>query len=560
MGTPRQADWPLRAAIVLAVLGPLVATSSYFPAQDEPNHLFTYHALQELSIGGSFLHRFFFARLAGHVTYIAVERLVLALARILPLAVADRAMVMLLIVAFPLSVIYFLRKVSPGTPFVLVAPILAFNWLLHMGFWNQLYGYVAMFLVLGYAIPRLERLRVRGFILIGFLFVVLTVVHPLVLVFSLGVLGLCALVLPPAGSRARALGRVMAAAAPALILFAWASITDLSGNQMVPVGEPYAPVMWQTIPRRVTYFFGRIFFSLRPSALPVVALLFGLLVVGVLSTFAMRNVRRAPDGAIELELGRRDVMLGVAGLCYMGYLLVPETVGQPLSCISERLPLLTVIFLVAWLPTPGVIWRRRLVVALTGAAAFLLVENFLYVRQWNQVLRGYTSAEDRVSPGARVLPVFFDTVGAVPAPAFPMVQAWAYYAVSRDAVGPYSFAYQPHTAIGFLRDPYVAELPNPGEYWAESRQKDGAAAGDWRPDVTQDQERADSYHTLLDYGRRYDYVLTWRAPDAFLAEAAQEGFTTEVTDGHMCLLLPPGKSDPPPQPMAEVTPAVPWNL
>jgi hypothetical protein len=561
MSAPTRAAvrWPVRLAIALSLVGPVVAASSYFPAQDGPNHLFIYHAVQELTRPGAYLGHFFYARLAGHYTYVAVEHLVLLLASFMPLAVADRVTVMLAMVALPLSIIYCLRRLNPRAPeYTLAAPLFGSNWLLHMGFWNQIYGTTVCFLALGYALPSVDALDGWQMVATGALLFAATVVHPLAAITAMGVLGLGALLAAPARARLRAVGRVTLASAPGLLLFAHATVADMSGRELVPLGLPVPSLSFETIPKRALLFFGHVFMSARPWALAVEGLLFLLLGGAVLAALRSRLQRNGEGSA--LEWSRADMPLGVAAALYLLYLILPETIGRPLAYVPERLPLVILVLVLAWLPPLPRPQRRAVSALLVAAAAFFLIENTAYVRQWNRVLRAYTGGADRLAVGARVLPVYFDTVGETRALAYPMVQAWGYYAVSRDLVSPYTFGYQAHTAIGFHPDVYLAELGNPGEFYAMASEKYGPGWDDAGPDLTVAQSRDRVYARLLEWGRRYDYLLAWRPPDRFVALAAAQGFTTVYATGHVLILRPPGRADPPPRAGTWPISAVPWNL
>jgi hypothetical protein len=531
----------IAVAIALSVVGVAVALHPYFPAQDGPQHLLTIHLEQELRDPATPLQRYYYPRLQHHWTYLGMELSVLALARLVPLAVADRLMVIGLALGFALALIYLLRRANPGSPLLLLAaPALQWNWLFHMGFWNLILGYTLALFAVGAVVPRLERLRRRDVV---FLFVVLTAVgavHPFALAFAVGVLVMLAALRPGRGRRLAAVLRVGAAALPGVAIVARGLAVDLRASEIMPAAEAAPAVAWSTVGHRLLYFPARICFGSSRYALALYGLLGAGVAVCAASAARERWRARARDRSAASVSGA-DAMLAVAAAAFVGYLFLPHQLGQTVSFVADRQAVFVLVLFLAWLPVPAWAGRKTAIAAVT-AVVLLQAASFAYVRQWNRVLREFTSGAPRVSEGARILPMVFDTTGEIPTFAFPLIEAWSYYAVERDAVSPYSFAAGPQVGVGYRRDAFERELPHHGLYEAER--------GRGEPATTR---------ALLGDARAYDYALLWRAPAAFLATARGEGFTTAFENGRLILLRPPGRGDPAPVRGLHPVPATPWR-
>ena len=144
---------------------------TYFPTQDGASHIYNSYVLKEYHKHENYrLREVYELRLTLFPNWTSHAFLAL-LMYVFPPIVCEKILITLCIGLLPLSLFYFLNSVQKGkTLFGLVGFIFAYNYLLHMGFYNFVLSMSLFFFTLGYWWRRREELTLAN---IGVMYVLL---------------------------------------------------------------------------------------------------------------------------------------------------------------------------------------------------------------------------------------------------------------------------------------------------------------------------------------------------------------------------------------------------
>ena len=144
---------------------------TYFPTQDGASHIYNAYVLKEYHKHENYrlrevyeLNLTLFPNWTSH-TFLAL------LMYVFPPIICEKILISICIGLLPLSLFYFLKSVQKGkTIFALVGFIFAYNYLLHMGFYNFVLSMSLFFFTLGYWWKRRNELTIAN---IGILYALL---------------------------------------------------------------------------------------------------------------------------------------------------------------------------------------------------------------------------------------------------------------------------------------------------------------------------------------------------------------------------------------------------
>ncbi len=144
---------------------------AYFPTQDGASHIYNAYVLKEYHKHENYrlrevyeLNLTLFPNWTSH-TFLAL------LMYVFPPIICEKILISICIGLLPLSLFYFLKSVQKGkTIFALVGFIFAYNYLLHMGFYNFVLSMSLFFFTLGYWWKRRNELTIAN---IGILYALL---------------------------------------------------------------------------------------------------------------------------------------------------------------------------------------------------------------------------------------------------------------------------------------------------------------------------------------------------------------------------------------------------
>jgi hypothetical protein len=499
------------SAVVMAVLPWTIA---YWPGQDTPNNLAIAHILGRLGEAGNPFEAFFTADLTFK-PYVAQHVATLALGNLVGLVTADRVVTSTLIIAFPAALWLLNRSIAPGRwqSTALMVP-LASSWFLFKGFYGFLMAAYAGLIAVALYWDAADRNGRSAWIrLVGASILMLTsaLAHPIVP----GLL-LIALVLKelPSLFRSGTFVRLTAVAVPVTLMmlgsFANWFVSQIAASDLESSVE-YAG-------------FFRSLWNLIDS-----------------HSVTLSQWELAIRGVIVLTLliaaGRKLVVTGLSGMgvdqsigrLIVGFVLL--YLALPTHAWTGHIAARAGFFLVIWcslaadLPSWMTSGRRigwSVLIACIGLTALQRYEGGRESRQMESMI----SLESRIRQGATLLPVFFK-FGVTSGSVSPLLHAWGYMTVRRDAVTPYVFAFEGFRPLLYRDGERQRRLPSPGEGAAASALKmcPGNLSGELREDCVI--RRRNTYREVLDTAAAYDHVLVFKPPPEFVELARSRFFRIE---------------------------------
>ncbi len=383
----RDPDLLLFVALLVLQVVPLWAFRC-FPSQDGPTHLENAVILRDYARPDRPLLREFYTlsdrfhpNWFGHLALVG-------LMTVLPPLLAEKVLLTGYVILLPLGLRYALEGVRQGAGWLAVLgfPFVG-NFLFHMGFYNFCWSLALFPFVAGYYIRHWQSFGVRQSLVLGLLALLLYFCHPVGLAaagLTVGVLALAWI-----GLGRRLLGPVLAFV-PAVALGA------------AFVGRQGGGAVWQT-PRLVLW--DRLWqMEMLVSYVNLERLFTEALFCGLVVLTGLVIASRWRTRAVE----RRDCLLAVAGAMFAAYFAAPTELSGG-GFVEPRLALLAFLTLILWLGVhPFSRTLKHLVqAAATVIALGLLTLHVFAMRQLNEYLTDYLSAQPHVEPNRTLLPLVF---------------------------------------------------------------------------------------------------------------------------------------------------------
>jgi hypothetical protein len=542
------------AVLSLANLIPIWAFR-YFPGQDTPNHLYATEVLRLLlgapgtvvppALGQAFVP---LLSLKTNVTFFA---LMLGLGHLgASVALAHRLVLSAYAVTLPLAALYAARAAAPrSSPMALLFLPLTWNWFAMQGLYNYVLSLPPALIWLG-IIARDGGRPMRGAAL------ALAAAALAVYLSHLGTFVALVVVTGvriawPDDSTELPLTRRLSSAAPlalcllpTFVLAGWSVIMGLSIPH--PPAEPTVSALeGYNVLEAAGSFFVEFAVRYHPWELailgPPLALLIGL-PVGAAMAARRRRLGQRESGVGDPEARAPRWPLRAAALLVTLYFILPHIVLG--SDASPRLRPIVVFCLFCYggvvLAAAG---RRRIAaIALVSGLASVAALSLSFARL-NHDLDDFTSGIPAVREGARLYPMVFDPRD----PSVlvkPFIHAWGYYGLARHVVTPFAFAWH-ESRFPYRYRRLPLHLPE-SDFPADAEDEPYAlvegrlceAERRLSPSQSCAEIRRRAEERLATLGASYDYVLTWAAPEDFLAVLRRRGYRTLCVRGAMALLAP----------------------
>lgn len=497
-GSNARSAWPATAASgVLFWAAVLIEVAQilpiwlihYFPTQDGPSHLANAAVLA--GYGQHALYREYFRLSLLPVPNWFSHASLAVLLHVVPPVAAEKLLVTLYVVLFPLAIFYFLAAVRgrPAPLLGLLGFVFMFNYLLYKGFYNFSFSVPFYFFSVGYWWKHRSQLGAREAVTLGALLLLTYFCHLVGFVLAVATIALLALpALRRSGWRQRL--ALVLALAPSLGLTVWyLSGRPLGLGARWSVGRLYDYLIHMR--SLVSYDAGR----------PVPELLMWLLLALFLYTVVERlNLAggRPAHRRGELRLRRTDAFYAVFALVLVIYFVAPDGMSGG-GFLSPRLSLFPFLVLLPALSEPrrGPL-RAAFGVAIVAITAIQLGLNVRYDRTLSGDLDDYTSGMSAVEPGRTFVSLSFHDTGSL---------AGNHIGVFEHAIGYYAA----RTAGVDLED-YEGDTN-----YFPVRFNPALRLGIDRPDPDVLRTRPDAFDPAR-YVDRVDYVVTWyMPPDAAVA-------------------------------------------
>lgn len=348
---------PLIFLLVVLVNASVLVIHPLFPTVDGPAHLYNAHLISELLRGGEGAIYDFFMLNPQPIPNWMGHFLLVFFGWFLKAALAEKAVLLIYAIGFPLSFRYFLQRVSGRTlPAFLVLPFV-FSYLFYHGFYNFLLGLVFMFLTLGYWYRNdWNGLRPKKIIILFLLFTTLYFSHITLFAFAGLILGLHILVL----SLVKKTG--LKSAFKQLSSLLLATFIPLVFAVVYTIGSHHQTVYkyldLDTLSRWIKE--AGIIISVNktvemPFAQKLMYLFFGIAAIGLFVRFVhfenhLRQSWQQRIFTLRSWLAKGDFWLLIFLILVAMYLKLPDADGAA-GYISARISLLLFLFLIVWLST-----------------------------------------------------------------------------------------------------------------------------------------------------------------------------------------------------------------
>ncbi len=394
----RSAVERLCAAATAAALVP-IWLFPYFPTQDGPSHLYNAFVLAHyFDAGSQLVHNYFVLnlRLFPNWTTYAIQALLI---RIAPPLIAQQVVLSLCVVSIPGAVLYLQKSFrSAADPSALLGVLLAYSYVLFMGFFNFVAGAALFAFTVGFFWRRRASEGPRRhtmLVVLYALFIATYLSHALAFAAALMAIA----ILAASERRWRSLVEIAPAAAVGLL----DAISRVSG---APARRSFS---WHL--RQLTTFFAAGYIAVSAAVLLIVA-------IGM----AVAIVRRHA-GAMAI----------VSAVLFAGYFLAPwgYTAGGWIQAgwINERLLFLTVLTLPAWIELP---WPAISAALLSLAIAAHLAITSIEIARWNGEIGAVARLASVIQPHATVRTIF--PMSGVTPQVTPTLHLTGYLALRPDVV------------------------------------------------------------------------------------------------------------------------------
>jgi len=389
---PRTAVERLCAAATAAALVP-IWLFPWFPTQDGPSHLYNAFVLARYGDAASVVVRSYFQLNLRLFPNWTTYFLMAPLTRILPPLVVQQIVLSICVISIPAAVVYLQKSFKPAAdPTALLGVLLAFSYVLFMGFFNFVIGAALFAIATGFWWRRRNGRYLYG--LYGLL-IAIYLSHGLA--FAVTLLGIAIL------AAVERRWRVFVELAPAFILFLLDALTR-------PQGQPlFRSFRWHL--RQLVAFFAA-------GHIAIAAMTLAIVTIAIIAAF----VRSRPNPAAI-----------VSAVLFLAYFVVPwrymaEGTVQA-GWINERLLFLTILTLPAWivLPRPSVSIPLLLIAigAHIGATS-------LQVARINGYIRDITRCAALIRPHTTIQ-TFFPMADVTPQ-VTPTLHLTAYLGLQTDVV------------------------------------------------------------------------------------------------------------------------------
>lgn len=418
--------WGLAPLLVAAALeGAAIVPFRYFPSEDGPTNVASATIMARYTDGfRTYFHLDWFPK------FDMLWQLLLAgMSRVVPVLVAERVLLVALIVALPVAGWWAVRGVRSDAGWVayLLLPV-SIGWFLHAGYYGFCLGVVLFFVVIGWWV-RLDRRpsprRLAGLAALLTLTYLAHVLPFLAAIACITAVTLWRAVIEHDAAARRALGRIALCAAPGLaLLAAYVATRDHgSGTSRLSLRELATGLVTM---RPVLASFGR------------VDQLGGVLVAATAGIAFLYSVRPSAFRAVARAGG---AWLACAVAILVLYVAVPDRIGDG-GNISARLSLfglLAVVLFLAHAPRNNAARAAVVGASLVAAALITTAHIFGYVGL-NRDIAELTSVASHLPSGATVVPLnATQGQGGVPGLTTslwtrPLIQATGYLVAERRVV------------------------------------------------------------------------------------------------------------------------------
>ena len=373
----------------------------FFPSQDGPSHLYNAQILREFTNPNYDFHQYYQLHLALFPNWLA-NLLEWAFLYIVPALIAEKLLLTVYVIAFPLSFFYLLDAVQPGRNLTgFISFLFIFNFLLMKGLYSYALAIPLFFLTLGYWWRNKEHLGWKEIVLCNLLVALIFLGH--LVPYLLAVLSLGLLALVYFRRRIRPILLTAACILPSGILPIYYLLTSSSiGSKLTSAQFTSVLGLLQQL---ISLGFLVSFNKNQQIIAQVVAVILGALLL--FSLWKDVQDRRKP---LARPLSPRFYFLLLALVLLILYLFAPKAIGSG-TMLNERIGLLAVLVMaVSFREGQPRVWRW-LAVALGAVLLVNLAWLGYTFHTLNKSLNAFVSAVPQIEANKVILPILIGRNG-----------------------------------------------------------------------------------------------------------------------------------------------------
>ncbi len=382
----------------------------YYPTLDGPAHLYNSNLLKQILFNDNQLIDSFFILNPELVPNWTGSGLLLLLASILPVTLAEKVLQLLLVTGIPIAFYYLIIKINRKNQLlsVFIFPF-SYSYLFCLGFYNFCLGILVFLIALNVYLRFMDKISISNTLVLLLLIILLFFTH--IFVFALAIISLFGYaLLKNLGDfltkrlmirrTVYQISILVGAFLPGLILgYRFFLVPDAQSSRIrLPLGE----LLKWLIDIRVA---GNFNYGIESSFLHVISLL--LLFFSGVSAIRFFRKRRVSDNASGIFQSTNYIWLVISLAILTLYFIFPDQGSSGGSYILMRLNLFFFIFLVFWLSTLEVpSWLNKVSFLLVIVVNMLLL-NYQrhFIKKHESMTNEFVMISDYVEDNSIILPV-----------------------------------------------------------------------------------------------------------------------------------------------------------
>ena len=419
--------------LVLHVLPLWIFT--YFPSQDGPAHIYNAYVLKVFHEAdeGSLMRQYYQLNLTLFPNWFS-HAFMMLLMYIVPPLVAEKILLSLIIVLFPLSLFYFLDATHKGKNlYGFLGFLFSYHYLLHMGFYSFSISVPVFFFALGYFVKHKEEMSLNNIAILNLLCLLTYFCH--ILSYGLLIFSLILLSIISSYHKPRRVIALLLCMLPLIFLMANYLLSNSTGQSgshfgLSQIWERFSSKhLWSYLlsTKSLMYFTD---YHLIITRLMLV-MLGALFIATLYSRIRQRRI-----------VSKENQFLLIFAIVTAIYFIMPSGMMSG-GWINDRINLFIFPLLLPFLQQDfhRYIKRGLVIVMVTFALAHLAL-SCRYYYPWDKIMKEYTSATKMIEKNKAVLGLFDDrSPGVKEAPPFthdefvePFTQITSYYCLGNGGV------------------------------------------------------------------------------------------------------------------------------
>ena len=480
----------------------------YVPTQDGPSHIYNAQVLKEYRNPDYNFSEHYDLNLSLFPNWLSHILLVILLTVFSPI-VAEKILLSIYIIVFPISIFYFLGSIKQGKNLLgFMSFLFIYNYLFLMGFYSFAISMPLFFLILGYWWRHKEHITTKRVVLLNLFMVIIYFAHlisHILIVMSISLLAILYF-----RKRIRGILTAFVCIFPSCILILiYLPSSDLLSGETPQIGLSRIPLLLKELVSM------RVLVSYNEYQSIIAYLVSATILYLFIHTLWKEKIDRK-ESFIE-RFSTKDCFLFIFFVMLILYLILPWSVG-PGGWVNDRIAILALIGILAWFREgDSRRWKRIFLILIVLISLINIAYIGYYCKILNEELDEFTSGVQVIGKNKTILPFFFDGFGKSSRVGI-FVNAANYYSLNNGGInlGNYEilFDYFP------TRYKESFEPPAPGKEWVVTVH--------WQPTEID----------IRGYSANIDYLLIWGDVGPAMSDDIQSSYSMIVSNGRLKIFQP----------------------